>query len=613
MAAVPATLPTRGFNAALVSGPPGGAAAARGGKPSRNEKLKAESQHLRGTLKQELADLSKSGFSKGSCDLLKFHGIYQENNRDKDPKAPSNPAIFMLRGRIPGGRMTPEQYLMYDKLASDYGHGSLRLTTRQTIQFHWVAKGDLKPLFAGLQSVLSETRGACGDIVRNVTCVPNVLGDTFLSKVEQSARNLSDHFKSTANAYNEIWLDGQQVNADEEKEPIYGDRYLPRKFKIGITAEGDNAIDLMTNDLGLVATKNDKGEIAGYHVFVGGGHGRSHNAPETWAAHGQLLGWVEAGKMLDVAEAVVKVQRDAGDRSNRKHARLKYTIDDNGLDWYREKVEKVSGVKLEPPGARPLAEWKVPNYLGWHDIGEGKLALGLHTLSGRIIDQQGSYLKSAIADAVKKYNLEVQLLPDQDVLLRGIPAAAKDEVTKLFTKHRVDITKPPKVYERAMACVAFPTCSLAITESERYLPHILTNMNTLLKKHGFKSEAPVFRVTGCPNGCARPYTAELALVGQEPAKDTSGGSYQVYVGGSANGSRLAELLVEKWPASKMVGLMDQLFAAWKKNRTPGESFGDFTHRIPRSELNDMLNVIPASSRLDAISRRCGVTPGTEKN
>eukprot|EP01059_Diplonema_ambulator_P016928 TRINITY_DN28909_c0_g1_i1.p1 TRINITY_DN28909_c0_g1~~TRINITY_DN28909_c0_g1_i1.p1 ORF type:complete len:616 (+),score=175.83 TRINITY_DN28909_c0_g1_i1:63-1910(+) len=614
MAAIPAVEKSslRGVGLALVSGPAGGAAAARGGKPSRNEKLKAESGHLRGTLKEELNDLSKSGFGKTSGDLLKFHGIYQEQNRDADAKSEANPAIFMLRGRISGGRMTPEQYLMYDKLATKYGHGSIRLTTRQTIQFHWITKGDLKPVFKGLNDVLSESKGACGDIVRNVTCVPNVFDDPFLKEVEKTARSISDHFRSTANAYNEIWLDGKQVNAEEEKETLYGEKYLPRKFKIGVTVEGNNAIDLMTNDMGIAATKGPDGKISGYHVYVGGGHGRSHNAPDTWAAQAQHLGWVERGKLMDVAEAVVKVQRDAGDRANRKHARMKYTVDDNGIDWIREQVENHCGFKMEPPGARRVQDWNVPKYHGWHTMPDGSLALGLHVMSGRIIDQQGSYLKSAIAKVVDKFKLSVELLPDQDIMLKNIPQAAKEEISNIFKENRVDLKPPAKVFERAMACVAFPTCSLAITESERYLPSLLPRMNTLLKKYGFKDEAPVLRVTGCPNGCARPYTAEIALVGQEPAKDTTGGSYQVYVGGAANGTRLAELLVEKWPAANMVPLMDKLFSAWKKNRTAGETFGDFTHRVPRSELNNMIGIIPDSMRLDTVSKRCGVTPGTEK-
>ena len=588
------------------------AATARAGKPSRNEKLKGDSQFLRGTLKEELSDLSKSGFGKTSGDLLKFHGIYQEQNRDSDPKSAANPAIFMLRGRISGGRMTPEQYLMYDNLATKYGHGSIRLTTRQTVQFHWLEKGDLKAVFKGLNDVLSESKGACGDIVRNVTCVPNVFDDPFLKKVEGSAKVISDHFRSHANAYDEIWLDGQQVNADEEREPIYGDKYLPRKFKIALTEEGNNSVDLFSNDLGLAATRSGN-EITGYHIYVGGGHGRSHNAPETWAGHARHLGWIESGKMLDIAESVVKVQRDSGDRSNRKHARLKYTIDDNGLDWFRDQVEKYSGHRLEPPGTRPIKEWKVPSYNGWFKSPDGSWSLGVHCMSGRIIDQQGSFLKSAISQAVDKYKLSVELLPDQDIMLKGIPEDAKDGVTSIFSKNRIDLKPPPKVFERAIACVAFPTCSLAIAESERYLPQLLPRLNVLLKKHGFKDEAPVFRITGCPNGCGRPYTAELALVGQEPAKDTTGGSYQVYVGGASNGSRLAELLVEKWPASKMSPLMDQLFKVWKDNRIEKESFGDFTHRIPRAQLNDMLTVVPQNMRLDAISKRCGVTPGTERD
>eukprot|EP01065_Artemidia_motanka_P034707 TRINITY_DN423_c6_g1_i1.p1 TRINITY_DN423_c6_g1~~TRINITY_DN423_c6_g1_i1.p1 ORF type:complete len:659 (+),score=205.62 TRINITY_DN423_c6_g1_i1:131-1978(+) len=615
MAAVPAvaSVPGRIAGSALVSGPDGGAAARRAGKLARNEGLKQNSGYLRGTLKNELNDLSKSGFGKNSTDLLKFHGIYQEQNRDADLKHASNPAIMMLRARIAGGRMTPQQYLMYDKLARDYGHGSIRLTTRQTVQFHYIAKGDLKPIFRGLHSVMHGAHGACGDIVRNVTCVPNPFNDPFLTQVEKAARALSEHFKSVSNAYNEIWLDGEQVNPEDEREPIYGDRYLPRKFKIGVSAEGNNAIDLFTNDLALAATKGADGKVDGYHFFVGGGHGRSHNAPDTWAGQAQHMGWAPASKMMDVAEAVVKVQRDAGDRSNRKHARMKYTVDDNGLDWFRSQVEKYSSTKLELPGVRPLAEWKVPNYIGWHSQPDGKLALGIHTLSGRIVDKQGSYLRSALAEVVQKYQCNVELLPDQDIMLKDLPEGARDDVNQILNKHRVDPRAPAKVFERAIACVAFPTCSLAIAESERYLPGILKSMNGVLKKNGFKDEAPVFRITGCPNGCGRPYTAELALVGQEPAKDPSGGSYQVYVGGAHNGTRLAELLVEKWPASKMLPLFDSLFSAWKKGRSPGETFGDFTHRIPRAQLNDMLSIIPQSQRLDAISRRCGVTPGTERD
>jgi sulfite reductase beta subunit-like hemoprotein len=557
------------------------------GPPSRNEKIKTESKHLRGTLQAELLN-GKPEFSSSAKELLKFHGIYAQQNREKDSNAPENPSTVMIRARVPGGRLSVAQYKAFDDAAQKFGRGSIRLTTRQTIQFHWVAKEDIKGVMKELDSVLLSSQATCGDIVRNVTCALDVVGRPEYHEIQDFAQLLSDHFKSRANAYREIWLDEQPKAPGDEVEPIYGETYLPRKFKIVLTIAGDNSVDLFTNDLGLAATLDQDGKVEGYHVFVGGGAGRSHNAPETFPRQADYLGWVPKADALRFAEAVVTVQRDYGGRSSRKHARLKYLISDMGVGWFKDQVEQRAGKfqDRDPP------TWATPNFLGWHKQANGKWALGVHVLAGRIQDRPGYFIRSAVREIVDKYRLPVLLSPDQDIILCDINERDKEAVMRDFHKHHVNPIAPGKAYERSLACVAFPTCGRAIAESERVLGATIASMHQSLKKIGLQDRAPVLRLTGCPNGCARPYTAEIAFVGQMPAdKANPGGYYQVYIAGSAVGARLNNLLVEKFPSSKVDQLFDQLFAAWRAHRVGDESFGDFTARFDRRRLNDLLPIL----------------------
>lgn len=542
----------------------------------------------------------KPEFSNNSKELLKFHGIYQQQNREKDSNVPENPTTLMIRARVPGGRLSVAQYKAFDDAAQKFGHGSLRLTTRQTIQFHWVAKGDIKGLMKELDSVLLSAQAACGDIVRNVTCSLDILGRPEYTEIQSLAQTLSDHFKSNANAYREIWLDEEPQSPESEVEPIYGETYLPRKFKIAITVGGDNSIDIHTNDLGLAASLVD-GKIDGYHVFAGGGAGRSHNAPETFPRQSDYLGWIPKDDVLQFSEGIVAVQKDYGGRSNRKHARLKYLMADMGVDWFKDQVEQRVGKQFR---SRTPPTWSTPSCLGWHRQQNGKWALGVHVIAGRIQDRPGYFIRSALREIVEKFRLPVMLTADQDIVLCDINEKDKAAVLSDFQRHHVSPFSPGKAYDRAMACVAFPTCGLAISESERILAGTIASMDQALKKVGLQSKAPVLRLTGCPNGCARPYTAEIALVGQMPADQASpSGYYQVYVAGSSVGARLNRLLVEKFPGAKVDQLFDQLFMAWKANRLGEEDFGDFSARFDRKKLNDLLPILRevGCSRIDDVS------------
>jgi sulfite reductase (ferredoxin) len=355
---------------------------------SKNEQVKQDSRGLRGTVAQELLNPSSS-FEKDTTLVLKFHGMYQQDNRDARVKSEDGPTAkthsLMIRGRIPGGRLTAEQYLVWDELGSRFGNGSMRLTTRQSIQLHGILKKDIKLTIQKIHEALLSTTGACGDIVRNVTQAVNFHEDPQLEQLDAVAQLLSDHFRARSRSYAEVWLDEEQVIGAPDHEPIYGDRYLPRKFKIAVTAAGNNSVDLYTNDMAFAATYKD-GQIDGYFVFAGGGLGRTHRNPKTFARLADNLGWIPASKLVAVAEAVVTIHRDFGDRKDRKHARLKYVIADRGIDWMRAEVQNRSGAKLEK---RTLPEWKTPDYLGWHRGPGGKFTLGLHILAGRIHDTPG--------------------------------------------------------------------------------------------------------------------------------------------------------------------------------------------------------------------------------
>ncbi len=554
----------------------------------KNEALKAASDGLRGNIAQELAEPTDH-FTAETVNLLKFHGMYQQDDRDKRQKTPDGikkEYSLMLRGRIPGGRLTASQYAVWDDLASQYGSGSLRLTTRQSVQLHGVLKKNVKQTIRAINKALLSTIAACGDVVRNVTEAHNPLGRDDLAQLAEVSDLLSDHFKPRSGAYAEIWLDDQlqhelQEEITDQSEPIYGETYLPRKFKIGVTLAGDNGIDLYTNDMGFAATIGENGKIDGYFVFAGGGLGMSHNRPTTFPRVADLLGWVPAEALIPIAEGIVIVQRDHGDRTNRKHARLKYLIHDRGVDWFRSEVESRAGVQFDVE--KKLPEWNTPSYLGWQRQANGKTwALGFHTLSGRIIDRPGYPLKSALREIITTYDLNVQITADQDLILLGITDEAKAAIENRLAELGINPESPATIYDRALACPALPTCGLAITESERYLPNLLPELQKILDELNLAHKAPVVRMTGCPNGCARPYSAEIGIVGRTL------GAYAVFVGGDPEGTRIGDLLNDNVKAEELADLFRKLFRLWKTSGRPEESFGDFTHRVPVSELQRAL-------------------------
>ncbi len=538
---------------------------------SKIELLKEESRGLRGTLIEEVSSETPK-FSINGEHLLKFWGAYQQKDRDRrkpgDPEGPK-PFTLMVRGRIPGGRLTAAQWLAWDTIADRYANSSLRLTTRQSVQLHGVLKQNLKATIKDIHSALNTTVGACGDVVRNVAQAVNPWGDPKLAQLDAPADLISKHFEADTNAYFEIFLDGEPV-VEEKLDRIYGQAYLPRKFKIGITAVGNNSIDLYTQDLSLVATFNAEEQLDGYFVFVGGGMGMSHSDSETHPRLADNLGWVPAAALIPVSEAVVTTQRDYGNRENRTFARLKYLLDKRGVDWFRSEVEARSGFSFE---ARELPAWQTPSYLGWTKHRDGSLSLGFHLLSGRLIDSPQRPLKSTIRDIIQRYQLSVQVTADQDLILLGIQAEDQKAIESLLDERGLSPHSPRKLYDRALTCVALPTCVKALAEAERAGPQIFAYLQESLDKFELNDRAPIIRITGCPNGCARPFSAEIGLVGQLP------GHYALYVGGDAEGQRLAQKIKDKVKTEQLPEVFDKLTALWSQQGVKGERLGDFAHRV----------------------------------
>ena len=542
---------------------------------SAAEALKRHSRFLRGTLEAELGS-SEPGFSPDAQALLKPHGFYQQKDRDRKGD-PANPPVLMARGRIPGGRLSAAQYLAWDRVADRFGDGSLRITTRQSLELHRILKGDAKPAIQALHAALQSTKGACGDVVRNVTQAPNPWGRADLAQLDAVAESLSVHFESRANAYAEIWLDGERVDPERESEPLLGKTYLPRKFKIAVTAAGENLVDLYTNDLAFAATFGADGSLDGFFVFAGGGLGMTHNDATTFPRLADPLGWIEADQLLPVAEAIVGTQRDHGNRGDRKRARLKYLLASKGLAWFRAEVQARWGGSFE---ARELPPWATSPVLGWIERKDGSWALGFHVEAGRVTDRPGHPLKSALRDVVEDFGLDVQLTPDQGLILLGILDEDRAEIEATLEIRGIDPLSPSKLRDRALACPALPFCGLAIAEAERALPVVLAYLETALAKHGLAHRAPVFRITGCANGCARPYSAELALVGQTP------GRYALYAGGSEEGDRLAFEVAQKVALADLPRVFDALVAAWRE--AGDAAFGDFAARVGAEALRAAL-------------------------
>ncbi|MBV8491916.1 MAG: NADPH-dependent assimilatory sulfite reductase hemoprotein subunit [Alphaproteobacteria bacterium] len=555
---------------------------------SKAEAVKQQSRQLRGNLARDLADTAHP-FDNTGYSLLKFHGIYQGYDRDSatelKQRGEDKHWQFMVRVRIPGGRLTADQYLALDDLADRYGNGSLRVTTRQSIQFHGVVKSGLRATIASINEALLTTLAACGDVVRTVTTVPAPVRDAVHRRLEEDAGRLSTHLLPKTGAYHEIWVDGEKVTADEEApDPLYGERYLPRKFKIGLAIPEDNTIDVLTNDLAIVALfEGPRGEerLAGYNFLLGGGHGVTHNKPETYPRLATQVAFVEPGDLLDAAAAVVRLHRDWGDRGNRRHARLKYVIAEHGEAWARERLSLDLGKPLEP--CRPMRPFEVPDHLGWHEQGDGKLYLGLPIASGRIVDGGGARLRSALREIVQRFRCDPILMPSQDIILSEIRPEHRSDIETVLRAHGVALAEELLPVERwALACPALPSCGLALTEAERVRDDIVGAIAARLRRWGLEQERLSIRITGCPNGCARPYTGDIGIVGRVP------GYYSLYVGGDFEGTRLNEAIAERLDIAGLADALDPLFALWAASRHAGEGFGDFCHRAGIGALQQLL-------------------------
>jgi sulfite reductase (ferredoxin) len=549
------------------------------------ETVKADSDHLRGSLLTELADAGTS-FSGGSGTLLKFHGIYQQDDRDRRrelARAKQDLAYScMVRCAVPGGILSSAQWSEIDRLADIVADGRLRLTTRQGVQYHFVHKGDLRHLVSSLNRGLVTTYAACGDVVRNVMVTSAPEQGRDLARLDRFARSLSDRFRPHSNAYWELWVDGdravtgEQTEADES-EPIYGDTYLPRKFKVGVAWPGDNSIDVYSHDVGLVLAPGPDG-TPGAIVLAGGGLGRSHTDATTFPRLAEPMAWVSDETAGEVVEAIVKVFRDEGDRTDRSHARLKYLVAEHGIGWLREQVEARLGRRLDDPVAIP--DWGGPrDHLGWHRQDDERWYLGVPIPTGRLEDTEFVRRRSAVRDVLARHAGEIRLTPHQDLLLCGIATADRDAVEAIFAEHNVPLARNlPLTVLSSMACPALPTCGQALGEAERILPELTDLLDGLLRDRGLGDVRIETRVTGCPNGCARPYVAELGIVGRTKT------AYDVFVGGDAVGTRLASLLIESVPLTKLDDVLAPLLDRYRGERVAGEGFGDWADRIGMSSL-----------------------------
>ena len=552
-------------------------------KQSAVEDIKQNSSGLRGTIVEQLEDVEVDNFSEVNKQLIKFHGLYQQKDRDRfdvEGKRVKKPYTFMLRGRITGGLLTAKQYCLWDSLADKYtANKSLRLTTRQCIQLHYLFKKDLRQVMQEIATINQSSMGACGDVVRNVTQAINPLADPKLSLLDEITQKLAENFLYQSSSYIEIWYDKKHVNK-EEKEEFYGERYLPRKFKLGLTLEGNNTIDLYTNDLAFAATINGD-KITGYHVFVGGGLGMLHRNENTFPRAASYVGWVSEKYLIPIAEAVVSIHRDHGNRLDRKLARLKYIIPEKGLDWVKKEIEVRAGTNLEE---KEIPVWEIFNPIGWFECFDGTLCLGLHTLSGRVINTKDIQLKTALRKIVEQFDLSVQLTVDQNPLLLGIKKEDKQKVIDILNDCNVNPMAQHPIYNLALACPALPTCGLAITESERFLPNLLEGIKDILDAYNIDEKlVPIIRMTGCPNGCAKPYSAEIGIVGQQV-----GGKYALFLGGNRQGTVVGEMIAERIPINEIAEKLNILFSDWLSQETK-EYFGDYVAKKGITTIKEIIN------------------------
>ncbi len=536
------------------------------------ERIKAESRGLRGTLRESLRNPVTGALAEDDVQVIKFHGIYQQDYRDlraERHQQKLEPLYqFMARLRLPGGVLSGAQWLALGDIARTYGNASLRITSRQSIQFHGLLKPHLRPVLQALDRALLDTVSACGDVNRNVIASSAPQISAFHAEAYGWAQKIAEHLLPQSHAYHEIWLGGQQITAPEE-DLLYGSTYLPRKFKIAIAVPPHNDVDVLTQDLGFIAI-HEEGRLAGFNVCVGGGLGRSHNKPDTYSRLADVCGFCAPGQVLAIAEAVLITQRDHGDRSNRSHARLKYTVDRMGLDRFMEEVQQRTGFSLAPP--RPFHFETSGDRFGWLENDDGTACLTLFIPGGRVADGDIPLL-SGLDALARLHHGEIRLTCNQNLLIAGISPAERPVVETVLAEYGLNrLLNLAPVRAHAMACVALPTCPLAMAEAERYLPVFLDRIEALLAEVGLEGEALTVRMTGCPNGCARPYLAEIGLVGKAP------GLYDLYLGGDRTGMRLNALYREALDEEALLDALRPLLKRFAGQRWAGETFGDFVRR-----------------------------------
>jgi sulfite reductase (NADPH) hemoprotein beta-component len=540
---------------------------------SEVEKIKYDSNYLRGTLVESLVDPITAAIAPNDTQISKFHGMYQQWDRDIDKERKSQklePAFsFLIRLRVPGGVVTPAQWLIMDSLADQYAIGTLKITTRQTFQLHGVLKKNLKTTLKAINKSLLDTISACGDVNRNVMSHANPAESPFYPEVIEMAKNIGNHLLPKNRAYHEIWLDEKLVAGSKTEEPIYGDRYLPRKFKIAVVIPPNNDCDVYSQDLGFIAiVKNNM--IVGYNVVIGGGLGSTFGAPETYPRVGNIIGSCTPEQVIDVAEKVVMVQRDYGDRQNRKLARFKYTIDKHGIDWVKNEIEKYLGYKLL--AATPVKFERNGDSYGWKKGTDKKWHLTYFVEGGRVRDDGERKMKTALREIATITDGNFILTGNQNVIIAGVSDSIKKEVDAILKIHNVPPTEISGLRKNSISCVALPTCPLAFAEAERYLPDLISKIDVILNEFGLSKEEIVIRMTGCPNGCGRPYIAEIGLIGKSP------GYYNLYLGGNFEGSRLNNLYKETIQEEDILKELYPIIKDFAENRIENEHFGDFTIR-----------------------------------
>ncbi len=538
------------------------------------EHIKNRSNYLRGTIKEGLADEITGAIAEDDTKLLKFHGSYMQDDRDirdERRKQKLEPAYsFMIRVRVPGGTATADQWIAMDDISTEYANNTIKLTTRQAFQFHGILKRNLKSSMQSINHAVMDSLAACGDVNRNVMCNPNPYQSGVHKEVDTLATKISDHLSPQTGAYHEIWLDDEKiVDTKEEVEPMYGKTYLPRKFKIGIAVPPSNDIDVYSQDIGLIAVIEDD-QLVGFNVTVGGGMGMTHGDTKTYPQVGRLLGYFPKEEAVDVCEKILTIQRDYGNRENRKNARFKYTVDRVGVDFIREELNKRLGWEIEE--AKPFEFKHNGDRYGWTE-GSGKWHFTLFIQNGRVKDTSDYKLKTALREIAKIHTGDFRLTPNQNLIIANVAKSKKQQIQKIIDQYGItDGEHYTGLRRNSMACVAFPTCGLAMAESERYLPTLINKIEGLLDEAGLNEEEITIRMTGCPNGCARPALAEIAFIGKAPGK------YNMYLGGGFTGNRLNKLFKENIGEDEILESLKPILIQYGKEKNDGEHFGDFVIR-----------------------------------